>query len=286
MSLDSLPTPDTFRDGVTGAVNTPAADITANIRRNMRRPLPQVARYEPTDAKAVLLCSGPSINACVRELKAKRRHGWKLWTVNGSHDWALDHGLVPSVHVQVDARAFNTRFLRRSHPDTRYILASQCHPSAFDALEAAGRDVTIMHAPACDGDARLLARYYLGRVGVCPGGGTVGTRALMLAYMLGIRRVAVYGMDCSLSKDERHHAMEQPENDRPAVHDVRVGRKRFLAHTWMVGQLDDVMQMAGALKNDYRVSFHGDGTLMAEVCRRLAADGKVPRVRLGPQRRL
>lgn len=263
----------TVREDFEGRVNHPAEKIHQQVRANIRRQHPQATIWPANDYKAMLLCGGPSLEQYVSVIKRKRTRGWKLFTVNGTHEWAQDHGMEPSAQIMLDARAHNARFVARPVKKCRYFIEAQCHGSVFDALE--GRDVHIWHSANCGKKERtILNRYHRNRVSYVNGGTSVGTRAICLAYMLGVRTLDIYGMDGCLIKG-KHHAYEQPENDGQAIHVVRVGRKQFQLHPWMVKQLDEWLQLPALLPDDFNLRMHGPGVL-AYVLEQTAKRGKVP----------
>lgn len=270
--------PIDLRENFPGRVNTAHDVIYANMRRNVRRPLPQIQPHAVNDYKAMILCGGPSLADHTQEIKRKRRQGWKIITVNGSHDWCLDHGMTPSLHVMIDARPFNVRFVQRPQEPCRYAIASQAAPDVFDALE--GYDVHIFHCGASSPtEKRILDRRYLKRWMPVIGGTSVGTRALGLACMLGIRTVDVYGFDCCYRKGQ-HHAYEQPENDyRPeGTWRVRIGRRTFRADPWMVKQADEFYQMSQVLPDDLKLTIKGDGIVAYTIAEHAA--GRNPKMRV------
>lgn len=265
--------PISIRDNYPGGVNTPHDLIYDNMRKNIRRMLPQVCYHAPNPYKAMLICGGPSINDFKSEIKKKRKKGWKLITVNGSHNWCLDNGMTPSMHVMLDARPFNKRFVDRPQEACRYMLASQVHPEVYDALD--GYDVHIWHAGASsDVEKNILDRYYMKRWGTVTGGTSVGTRAIGLAHLVGIRELEVYGFDCCYKK-KQHHAYDQPENDYSnGPWKVRVGRRIFHCDPWMLKQVDELCQWAEVLPNDYKLTFKGDG--LASYLISETAEGRNP----------
>ena len=258
-----------FRDHVRGSVNTPHSEIYANIRRNIRLGLPQVDWHKPNTYKVALLCGGPSL----RQSQIPR--GYKVATCNGTYPWALARGYKPSVYVTLDAREFNTRFVRDPLPNCKYLVCSQAHPAVFDALAA--QDVYIWHA-ASKPEKRMLDRYYLKRWRNIPGGCTVGSRAIFLLYMLGIRTIRVLGMDCSFARG-KHHAYRQSENDTDDIRVVKVGRRRFRASWWMLAQLDELLQLAPKMPDDLKISFEGDG-LWQHVILETHKRGVVPEIKV------
>lgn len=265
---------EALRDHIDGRVNVTHAEILSNIRRNIRRHLPQAqpCPVQP-DVQVMLLCGGPSMKKLLPEIKKRRRAGWKIAAVNGAHDWCLDNGMEPSAQVMLDARKWNARFVQRPIEACQYLIASQVTPAVFDALE--GFKVTIWHGVGAE-EKPVLDRFYNKRYCPVTGGTTVGSRAINLLYMLGFRKIAVYGMDCCISKNG-HHAYAQPENDQEICYELRVGRRRFWSHPWMTVQADEMLQMLPILPNDLDLVFAGDGVI-SYVIGYVAKHGRVPKM--------
>ncbi len=269
--------PVDVRTNYPGGVNTAHKIIYRNMRQNIRRMLPQAYCFPPNDYKAMVICGGPSLNDFTRQIKRRRKQGWKLITVNGTHDWCLDHGMVPSLHAIMDARPFNVRFVQRPQEACRYMLASQCDPGVFDALE--GYDVHIWHAGTpSDTERKILKAYYRNRWGTVIGGTSIGTRVIGLAHLLGMRHVDVYGLD-SCYRGDAHHAYDQPENDyKGKPWRVQIGRRKFWADPWMVKQADEVCEWAQLMPKDLKLTVHGDGMINYLITE--AAAGRNPRRRV------
>ena len=276
MSEDSVLSEEakTWRDTFTGTLNLEEKEAQRQIKKNARRPLPQVKPYPPNDYEVALLCGGPSLEDAAIPV------GCKIATVNNTYQWALDKGFSPSVYMQLDAREFNARFIQEPIKSCKYVLCSQVHPSIFDKLK--GCDVHIWHS-AGGKTKRWLDRYYNKRWVQIPGGSTIGTRALWLLYMLGVRKIRVFGMDCCY-RSLQHHAYEQPENDKDLATNLVVGEgenvRDFTVAPWMVAQLDEFFQLAPGFPDDLDLEFEGDG-LLTHVLYETAALGHVPKINVG-----
>lgn len=265
----------TIRNDIKPGVNYPKEEILKNIKSAIRRPLPQVNLYPPNDYTALVLCGGPTLNDHWDDIKKRRKKGAKVITMNGTHEAAIDKGITPSMFVMLDARPHNARFVARPQESCRYLLCSQVHPDVYDALE--GYDVRVWHAGGDDRPEKgLLDKHYLGRWLPMTGGTSVGPRAIWLGYVLGIRKFHIYGLDSCLIKGE-HHAYSQPENNFRLKLKVKVGRRIFWGHAWMVKQLDEWMQFLNILPEGVELAIHGDSAT------RLITDyaqqhGKFPKV--------
>ncbi len=249
---------------IVGGVNTTEEQVLDNVRRSIRRHLPQLRRYQEQDQAVSLVAGGPSLNQTLIELRDCTWRGQKIVTVNGSYGWCIAHNLKPSMAIVLDARPENAEFLAEPVEGCKYFLASQCDPEAFDIVE--GRDVYIFHALSYyDAEKRILDKFYKGCWEECPRGTTVTLRALSILRMLGFLRIDVFGFD-SCWMGDRHHAYPQTLNDSDQCLPItlRVDGKsdrEFFCAPWHLRQLEDFkgwVQSIGGLV-DLRV--HGDGLI-------------------------
>lgn len=254
-----------------GNCNTPDEVIIQHVAANIRRGLPQAQPFAPNAEPVLLVCGGPSLRATERELVDAHWAGGKIFAVNGAYQWCIDRNLRPSAAIMLDARAFNARFIATPVDRCRYLLASQCHPDAFDLCR--DRDTTIWHACSTgDGEHDLLKAFYFDRTYPVTLGTTVGLRAISLLRMLGFFRFDVFGLD-SCFLDESHHAYPQTEND----HDKRIGvwlrpegrddkAERFECAPWMVQQAHDFMSLVRQRGDNFDLNVRGPG-LIASIIR-------------------
>ena len=181
--------------------------------------------------------------------------------------------------IRLDAREFNARFLETPVPGCKYLLASQCHATAFDLCIE--REVLIWHAcSAGQPELDMLKEFYLDKFYVVTSGTTVAIRAISLMRMLGFQSFDIFGLDSCLM-DGAHHAYEQKENDKYAKLPVWVrpqGRddlaQRFICSPWMMKQSQDWMDLIRDKGDTFRVNVRGDG-LIATIMRIAAKLGSV-----------
>ncbi len=207
---------------------------------------PNRGTASPFIGKVAIIGGGPSINDPViqAEFSLLRAHGFAIWALNGSYDWLLDRGLVADAHVLLDARAENTKFLRRSRRETTYYLASICSGFVYQDLMEHNRKIV---------------RYDLDVMGDC--GTTVGTHAIAVAFTEGFREIHLYGYDSSYRGDAGH-AYEQALNGEERIVDAHVADRVFKAAPWMVRQAQDFEGIAEAIIDAGGVIVvHGDGLL-------------------------
>lgn len=253
-----------------GAVNTAHDVLLDNIRSSIRRGHPQLKEIEGIQRDAVVLvCGGPSLNDTLPELRECLANGLKVVTVNGAYNWCIERNIIPSLQIVMDARATNVRFLSPALPRCHYMLASQCDPALWDAVE--GRpSVWIYHVGVNDETVeskKVLDDYYLGQWHALGGGTTVGTRAIFVLRTLGYYRMEVFGMDSCWMGSE-HHAYAQPENSTDKNYAVTMSPKDhpdmarvFNCAPWHIQQLEDFLQMVRVNGQHFALNMHGNGLL-------------------------
>ena len=213
--------------------------------------------YESQDKVIALAVGGATLEETFPDLMEKRKNGMPLVTVNGSHKYCMDRGLVPSAMVMLDSREFNSRFIYPLSKECKYFISSQCHPSAFDNLE--GHKLWIWHCAGDTDNEDLLKEQYGNNYFPIMGGSTVTLRAIHLFRMLGFSKFEVYGFDsCIIGQ---HHAYEQKENDDEQVIDVIVADKEFRCTAAHYHQAKEFVQMIGKTGEYYDLAVHGDGLI-------------------------
>lgn len=230
--------------------NTERETLLANITHAMTLPFPWFDMASTHHTRPICIVGGsPSLAQAIPALH-RHRGTAEIWATNGAFHFLRAHNLVADVHVIMDARPINARFVTHPSLTTRYYIASHCDPSVFQAL--AGQNVTIFHCHI-EGAHDLLKHELARPTHLLGGYTTVGMKAAQLADLLGARTILFYGMDsCYHGTD--HHAYEQVQNNGEAVMDVLVSGRHFRAAPWMVGQAHDfqrfVMDFTGEVAVD------------------------------------
>jgi hypothetical protein len=254
-------------DGLTleGSQNVTDDVVLANVRASIRRGHPQVWLQHVKPERVCIVGGGPSLDETFDELRDLVFSGAKLVTVNGAYQWCLDRNLRPSAQVMIDARPSNARFVDPMVPNCTYFLASQCAPEVWDAVEGRPR-VAIWHDAHEGAVTDELDRYYCGHWQGIAGGTTAGLRAVGLMRTLGYLRFDLFGIDgCWL--DGKHHAYQQPENDRDKRLTISVtptgGQtgQSFEVAPWHVKQLEDLVLFMRTSGDKFVLNIHGRGLL-------------------------
>jgi hypothetical protein len=244
-----------------------------NIRANVTRDLEWFSGFDRQDKACVIVGGGPSMKDNVLAIKDHRRRGTTIITVNNALAYLSERGVVPDSHVMLDAREENVSFVQNAPTKTRYFLASQVHPCVFDALK--GHKIVVWHNGMHDGEELFsIVKPWFEEgpdqrpVIFVPGGGTVGLRALNLAWLSGYRKIHLYGFDSSYENGE-HHAYPQALNDGDSTLMVALDGKEYPCAPWMARQAMEFQENYLALREQgIKVWVHGRG-LIPDLWRRL-----------------
>jgi uncharacterized Rossmann fold enzyme len=234
--------------------NTDAERLAKNVRSAIDRQLPWLTMQEPHSGHVAIVGGGPSMADMFGEIVWRKSIGQQVWALNGTAAYLRGRGIIPDAHVIVDARPENAAFLEGAASDTMHYLASQCDPAVLKAAERA----TLWHAQS-PGMVEMLTG--LQETALVGGGSTVGLQALVIAYILGYRKIHLYGFDSSYREDV-HHAYPQSLNEDERVVNALIGERTFKAAPWMVQQAEEFLQTAVELERDgTTITVHGDGLL-------------------------
>lgn len=250
--------------------NTNAEIILSQVEANIRRQLPQAQPHGPNNETVALVCGGPSLAHTEKQLAEAYWSGAKVVAVNGAYQWCIDHNIKPSAMVMLDARQFNARFVETPVLGCKYMLASQCHPDAFDMC----RDRNVIQWHCCSGgdsEFEMLKKYFFDQVFPIGDGTTVAIKAIPLFTMLGFKSFDVYGLD-SCWLDDSHHGYEQTENDRDGkiVTWLRPDGRDDLACSfncapWHMQQAADFQKLVHDHGNKFRLNIRGNGLIAATM---------------------
>ena len=243
------------------STNTQQSVMVEQIKTNLNRKLPMLEEQPESDKPALLVGGGASLNdlSVQQHLQEKIAEGGVVFSLNATHDWLIEHDIIPDYHVMLDARPENKDFVHFPHKDVTYLVAAQCHPSVYEALS--GHKIMQWVGWLPEYRENLTEEIKEKDFIVVGGGGTVGLRALSLAYIFGHRTIHCYGYD-SCHRDGQSHAYQQDLNERQANIDIVCAGRKFLCSRSMAKQAQDFLPLAEKLTDmGCEINVHGDGLI-------------------------
>lgn len=274
-----FPKPDECKDGwvplvwrkggltnmkMTGQANVTTDYMLENVRYSVKLDYPWFTQQPAHNGTAVIVGGSPSLNDNIENIRNRKKRGQTIFALNNALNKLMSCNIEPDYSVMMDARPQNAEFMKEGH-DVKYLINAVCHKDVFDALE--GKNVTIWHSFIANEEEHLkiLEAHSDKPVGVLGTGNTVGLTCMVVAFMLGYRKIHLYGMDSSYN-DTSHHAYEQKLNDMESTFPVFANGKEYRCSRWMLKQAQDFQDMFRLLvTNGCTISAHGNG-LLPDVC--------------------
>jgi hypothetical protein len=210
--------------------------------------------------RAVIVGGGYSASHYIDEIKARQDAGYDVFALNGAYNWLQERGVIADYAIFYDSRPENVVFASNPHSSTEFLIASQCHPCMFTALE--DYLVTMFHMAGETSTQKLIFEH-VKDAHVLGGTLTVGLQALNIAYTMGYRDVKLYGYDSSAHETQKH-AYAQPLNDGQILHDVPFNGNIYKCAAPMAAQAKAFMDSYKVYVNaGIAIEVIGDGLLPA-----------------------
>ena len=113
--------------------------ISDNIRHSISLGLQQVTPHVTQWGKHIcLVTGGPSLNESFDIVRERYEDGVPIVTVNGTYNYCMDSGIIPSAFIMLDSREFNKRFIE--HPvDNAVDIGRIISPFATDIPQRPAR---------------------------------------------------------------------------------------------------------------------------------------------------
>lgn len=210
------------------------------------------------DGTFVIVGSGPTLKDHIQHISKENLAGRPLCAVNGAHDYLIEHGIIPDLFLTTDPRPMPHNLDRRN-PRTVYLIASRSHPETLNLLR--GCNVMLWHAWMDQAETDELLHQK--KIGI-GGGTTSGLRAINVAYVLGFRKVHLYGLDSCLDEKGQKRVGEGPMSDEVKTIDVHVGGRKFICNMAMAQQADDFQSVYDVMP-DMKITSFGDGLITAII---------------------
>lgn len=237
----------------------------ANMKVNFKRDVPWFHGVPAHGLPLVIVGGGPSLKRNWQFVRAYQKIGAKVCACNGALRFLREKGIEPDFACFVDVSPVVAGFLNDVHDDVLYLVASACHPSVFEKLDAFDNAVCMWHAEngAINGDVLTLAEQYEHKpFSLIGGGNTAVLRMLSLGVLMGFRMLHMFGVDSCLDTEGADHAYTKhdgPELDE--VSTVTMRGKAYRVTPWMAAQAKAFAEFYPKIAAQARVLVHGDGLI-------------------------
>lgn len=242
-----------------------------NMAAAVARGLREVKQCRAHDGILAIASGGPSLADTYPQLEGH------VAAVNGSLKFLLDRGVVPHFCGVMDANAHMADIVV-ADPRVYYLVASNCHPSLFDKLLAAGCDVRLWHPTPdnigatpdlyrmdADGQGFHLHGTHHPRRFAIGGGTSIGLRLIHIGYQLGYRTFHLHGNDASFRGSQSHAYWDRRWGEWVEQSAIEIKGYRtsinFMQHVTSFAGLLAALQ--GQRFEPVRIEMFGDGLMQA-----------------------
>lgn len=227
--------------------------IDENIRHSLSLGLPELQiGLLKHDGAAVIVASGPSVKNHLEEIRQEQEKGRPVLAVKGAYDFLRKHDITPDLYCSVEPRY---RPIEKPSKRSAYLLASRVNRQLFDDLK--GYSVYLWHSWSDEDSMGMLKHKF------CIGGGsTSGLRAINVLYLLGFRKLRLYGFDSCLGERGEKRVDQDPLGDEVKRIDVIVGGRRFVCNMAMAAQAQDFQHIYSVMP-DLSMETIGSGLIPA-----------------------
>lgn len=234
--------------------NTTPEVIREQLKINIRRYLPWLTVMPKHSKSIAIVAGGPSLAYRWPEIEKYDA----VLSLNNTYSFLLERGITPDYWMLLDARRENIEFVRDARKGVQHFLAAQCHPDVYERLNGLDTTLYLTTLPDTLELTKEIAREKVQLAGVV---GTVGTKALALAFALGYRDMHLFGYDSSYA--ETHHAYPQTLNDGANTIDVYVEGRQYITTPSFAHQAQEFPGFAKEMTffHDCSIELHCDGLL-------------------------
>ncbi len=234
--------------------NTPDSKVIENIKASRERGLPFVTVAPVRDRGLVIMGSGPSLLSTYADLPPD----CDIMALNGAYPFLLERGIEPKYAVCLDPKPSNVNFFAATAAKTYHLLASQCDPSVYDHLRERGVETVSFYM---DGHSHQ-AVFKTDEVTAIAAFPTVGLTALVLAAVLGYRKLHLYGYDSSFGPGNIKHSRHQTQNEGCDTVQIEFKGKWYTTTPAMAQQVSNFLFLNGMLHKNYpdmEINLRGSG---------------------------
>lgn len=171
---------------------------------------------DAANKRVAIIGYGPSLRETIPMLKELNYD--VVFSCSGAYSMCLEHGVVPTYHVEIDWKPHKYLFTKDAQDGTKFLVSAVCSQKLIDNVKHKDSYLTFIE----HGDQ---IKYPEGAI-MLSSGYDVGQHAIIIAHKMGYRNFDLFGFDYCFDMEKHRHA--GPHGGR--VHHLasgRVGDKLF-----------------------------------------------------------
>lgn len=235
--------------------NTPAEKLFSHIRENSKNCRTWIKQLPAHGGVALLCGSGPSLRHDILDIRTRQADGAKVFALNVASRYLNERGILPDYQVMIDAKEESISLIG---PAKQHLFGATVDPKCFEVKPDAHLFQMQVDDDDLQNDIDALAPHEYSMMSTAV---SVGLVTMIVAFVLGYRKLHFYGYDSSHENNESH-VVRQKMNDVVACMNVTFCGKEYIASLPMKLQAERFMQIANLLKAEgCELNMHGTGLL-------------------------
>src|ERR1700692_1436072 len=238
--------------------------IIENVEASFARDTPRFSNLPnlgKSTGPVAIVGGGPSLRHEIGNLKV---FPGPIIGCGSSHDFLIENKIPLTYHVNCDPEPIITKWFTKPQFGIIYLIASQCHPDLFEALDLC--HVRMWHATVIKAATNKALCDFRGEPEI-PGADFVVGRAWPIAAVMGHKDIHFYGFDCSFPPacDSQHAYPYDWTKEEPVYVTIEHTGERFATVPGWISQLNNFMKMLAMSGGQFQITIHGE-SLAASMC--------------------
>lgn len=227
------------------------------------RHLPQL---EPHDGVAAIIGASPSIvnhTEAIRKIKEDEMN--VVMSLNGTHSWLVDRGIIPNIHVmfEIDEKHVVDLCGGPPHKDVYYYICSHCHQRLHRELRDYHR--VLWHCFDEPPEYQALVAKLFPDEFMVGGGHVTFFRSVNIAIILGYRKFEFFGVDGSYEGDMSHYEGYHSYAGEVTMDVIAGGNglpyKRFHTNPSLSFMVHEFLRFCEVNQSGLKIHVNGDGLM-------------------------
>jgi Protein of unknown function DUF115 len=228
--------------------------------------IPHLPELMPHKGRMAIVGAGPTVADYVDEIKKYKISDLdNVMSLNATHNWLIQHGVIPRIHVisEFDVEDVSVALGGPPHKEVTYYISSACHENISRQLTNHKRVLWHQFMPM-QGYQQAISRYFKNEFMVASGFATF-FKSLAIATVLGFRDFELFGLDSSF--EESSHVGGYAIANRETKLSVWAGDpwghnlKKFTSQGNLVFQAKEFIEFCKYNQSGLKLRVCGDGLL-------------------------
>lgn len=242
------------------------SERTARLKYAAKQRIPHLPQLDTHNGVAAIVGAAPTIEDYKEKIKKIKDNELNIvMSLNGTHDWLINRGIVPNIHVmfEIDAKCVADLCGGPAHKDVYYYVCSHCCENLHKELENHHR--VLWHCFDEPPEYQALIKNLFPNEFMIGGGHVTFFRCMNVAIILGYRNFELFGCDGSYeggrSHYEGYHSYAGETDMEVLAGGDGLPLKRFKTNPSLSFMVHEFLRFCEANQSGLKIKVHGNGLM-------------------------